>query len=105
VSRFGDLVRALRQKQGMTLEAVAKKVGTHKGYISGIERGKVSPPSVKMIRKFARAFGQDEKVLVRLAWVDKAPPLLRREAEDFLRWCQENSSPPAAPERPPSPPG
>jgi len=107
VSRFGDLVKTLRQGKGMTLEAVAKKVGTHKGYISGIERGKVSPPSVKMIRKFAKVFGQDEKQLVRLAWVDKAPALIKDEAAGYLKWVELGRPLPAAAaseEQPPSPP-
>jgi len=103
VSRFGELMKALRKQKGMTLDAVAKKVGTHKGYISGIETGNVNPPSVKMIRKFARTFGQDEKTLVRLAWVDKAPPLIRQEADDFLKWCELGRPLPPAKEPPSSP--
>jgi transcriptional regulator with XRE-family HTH domain len=105
VSRFGELVKALRREKGLTLDAVAKKMGTHKGYISGIERGKVRPPSVKMIRKFARAFGQDEKALVRMAWVDKAPPLIRDEAQDFLKWCELGRPLPEGKGPPPSPQG
>jgi transcriptional regulator with XRE-family HTH domain len=103
VSRFGNLMKSLRKQKGMTLDVVAKKVGTHKGYVSGIETGKVNPPSVKMIRKFARMFGQDEKTLVRLAWVDKAPSLIRQEAEDFLKWCELGRPLPAAKEPPSSP--
>ena len=67
---------------------MARKIGSGKGYISGIEGGKVPPPSVKVIRKYAKALGQDVRTLVRLAWVDKAPDLLREEAERFLRWCE-----------------
>jgi hypothetical protein len=32
VSHFGDLVRKLRKEKGLTLEAVAKKIGSHKGW-------------------------------------------------------------------------
>jgi len=103
VSRFGELVRTWRQAKGLTLDVVAKKIGTHKGYISGIERGKVSPPSVKLIRKFAKVFGQDEKQLVRMAWVDKAPALIRDEAEAFLKWCELGRPLPS--KEPPSPQG
>ena len=58
MSEFGDLVKKLRKEREMTLEAVAKKIGSHKGYVSGIENGKVNPPSVKVIRKFSRLFKQ-----------------------------------------------
>ena len=98
MSLFGELVKSLRKEKGLTLETVAKKVGTHKGYISGIETGKVNPPSVKLIKKFARLFQQDEKHLVRLAWVDKAPLLIRQEALDFLKWRDSAASKASPPE-------
>src|SRR5262245_57199387 len=79
MSRFGDLVKRLRKERSMTLEQVARKVGSHKGYVSGIENGKVNPPSVKFIRKFARLFSFDEREMVRMAYVDKAPLMIRDE--------------------------
>jgi transcriptional regulator with XRE-family HTH domain len=93
VSHFGDLVKKLRKEKGLTLEAVAKKLGSHKGYVSGIENDKVNPPSVKIIKKFAKLFGQDARALARLAWVDKAPEILKQDAEDFLRWCEARPKP------------
>ncbi len=96
MSHFGDLVKKLRREKGLTLESVAKKLGSHKGYVSGIENDKVNPPSVKIIKKFAKLFGQDARALARLAWVDKAPEILKQDAEEFLRWCQlKVPSPPA----------
>jgi transcriptional regulator with XRE-family HTH domain len=70
------------------MEVLARKIGTHKGYISGIETGKVRPPSVKVIQKYARALDQDAKHLVRIAWVDKAPELIREDALRFLQWVE-----------------
>jgi transcriptional regulator with XRE-family HTH domain len=67
---------------------VANKIGSHKGYVSGIENDKVNPPSVKVIKKYAKLFGQDARTLARLAWVDKAPAILREDAEKFLEWVQ-----------------
>jgi transcriptional regulator with XRE-family HTH domain len=84
VSNFGDLVKRLRKEKAMTLEQVARKIGSHKGYVSGIENDKVNPPSVKIIRKFARLFSQEEKALVRIAWADKAPAVIREEAQRFM---------------------
>lgn len=92
MSDFGDLVKRLRKEKGMTLEAVAKKIGSHKGYVSGIENGKVNPPSVKIIRKFAKLFGQDERTLVRMAWVDKAPLLIREEARRLLALAETDAA-------------
>lgn len=88
MSQFGELVRKLRLERGLTMERLARKIGTQRGYISGIERGKVSPPSVKVIKKYARALDQDPKHLVRIAWVDKAPKLIREDALEFLQWVE-----------------
>ncbi len=92
MSNFGDLVKRLRKEKGLTLEAVAKKIGSHKGYVSGIENGKVNPPSVKIIRKFAKLFTQDERTLVRMAWADKAPPLIREEAKRLVAIAESEGS-------------
>ena len=105
MSHFGDLVRTLRKEKGLTLDVVARKIGSHKGYVSGIENDKVSPPSVKLIKKFAKLFGQDARMLARLAWVDKAPEILKSDAEEFLRWYQtyrKAESLPGAPNTSPS---
>jgi transcriptional regulator with XRE-family HTH domain len=92
VSHFGALVKKLRHEKNLTLEAVARRIGSHKGYVSGIENDKVNPPSVKIIRRYAKVLGQDARMLVRLAWVDKAPPIIRQDAERFLEWYRINES-------------
>ena len=92
MSNFGDLVKRLRKEKGLTLEAVAKKIGSHKGYVSGIENGKVNPPSVKIIRKFAKLFTQDERTLVRMAWADKAPALIREEAKRLVALAESEGA-------------
>jgi AcrR family transcriptional regulator len=76
---FGSRVKELRKARGMTLEEVARRVGTHKGYVSGIELRRVRPPSERFVTKFARVFSVDEKELHRLACVEKAPPQIREE--------------------------
>lgn len=92
MSRFGDLVKRLRKEKGLTLEVVAKKLGSHKGYVSGIENDKVNPPSVKMLMKYAKIFGRDARSFIRLAWVDKAPALIKEDAERFLVWCESQET-------------
>jgi transcriptional regulator with XRE-family HTH domain len=86
LSNFGDLIRKLRQQRGMTLDVVAREIGSNKGYVSGIETDKVNPPSAKLIRKLARLFGQEERELLWIAWADKAPPLIRRELQGIAKF-------------------
>lgn len=80
MSKFGEVVKALRLADELTLEAVAKRIGSHKGYISGIENGKVNAPSVKVLRRYQKIFehrGIKLEDLVELAYVDKSPALVR----------------------------
>ncbi len=102
MSRFGDLVRKLRKEKGLTMEAVARRVGSQKGYISGIENDKVNPPSLKIIKKYAKLFGHDVRDLARKAWVDKAPDLIKGDAEKFLAWCESKEGSKGAPSENPS---
>jgi transcriptional regulator with XRE-family HTH domain len=53
---FGKKVREIRLKRGMSQGDLAKILGVHRAYVSGIERG-VRNPSLVTIEKFAKAFG------------------------------------------------
>jgi transcriptional regulator with XRE-family HTH domain len=58
--------------------AVGKKLGTSKGYLSGIENEKVNPPMDRKIRRLAKILGMDEMSLLRAAWLDRMPPDVRK---------------------------
>lgn len=77
--RFGNLLRRLRHEKHHTLDQLAKACGTHKGYISGIEKGKINPPSARVIRKFAEVLGFDQKTMLKLGFLEKAPMEIREE--------------------------
>ena len=90
MSVFGDLVKDLRRHRGWTLEYVARKIKSHKGYVSGIENDKVNPPSAKIVKRFARIFGEDMRKLLRLAAAAKVSAEVR---EEFLDFAMALSSP------------
>lgn len=73
MSRFSYEVREARVKKGLTLEKLARRVGTHKGYLSGIEGNKVNPPSAKVVRKMAHVLDIPEDRLLALGVVAKMP--------------------------------
>lgn len=81
MQEFGELIRSLRKAKGLTLEEVAEKVGTKKGYISGIENSKVNPPAPDKVRKLAKVLGGDRTLFLLLATIEKAPP----ETQEILR--------------------
>ena len=64
---YGQTIRTARMNSGLTLAALAKKVGSHKGYISGIENRKVSPPAWKMTMKLADSLGLNVLFMIKLA--------------------------------------
>jgi transcriptional regulator with XRE-family HTH domain len=74
---FGKRLHELRKQNNLTLEAVGKKLGVSKGYLSGIENGMVRPPKDRIIRKMARFFGTGEMDLLKIAWLDRMPPDVR----------------------------
>ena len=56
LEQFGARVRALREKVGLSQEALAAKVGIHRTYMGGVERGERNV-SLKNILKIARGLG------------------------------------------------
>jgi transcriptional regulator with XRE-family HTH domain len=89
---FGKRLRDLRKQKGMTLETLAAKIGSSKGYLSGIENEKVNPPTEKFVRKLARIFGQDEIEFLKMAYLDKVPRSLQPE---FNRMVGREAAPKA----------
>jgi transcriptional regulator with XRE-family HTH domain len=61
---FGEKVRQLRKKKGLTQEELAALSDLHPTYISGIERGKRNV-SLENIQKLAKALGISLSELVR----------------------------------------
>lgn len=70
---FKDWLSTGRKEKGLTLEVLGRRVGTSKGYISGILSEKVNPPSRKMCAKMAKVFQVPEEYVTFMAYRDKAP--------------------------------
>jgi len=88
MSKFAEVVKALRLADKLTCEQLAKKIGSQKGYVSGIETDAVNPPSVKILRKMQKAFehrGIKLEDLVELAWADKAPDMIHERVMARIR--------------------
>lgn len=90
---FGDRLRELRQKKGLSQRALAEKVGVDFSYLSKIETGKAGYlPGADTIRALAQALGEDPLELLALA--EKAPPEVESfagtaQARKFLRRAHE----------------
>ncbi len=71
MKNFGQEIRAARQQKGWSLAEVAQRVGTFKGYVCGIEKGTLNPPSERMTRKFVRVLGLNIDRMLALAILQK----------------------------------
>jgi len=63
LKQFGNRVRELREKVGISQEELAYKAELHRTYISSIERG-AQNISLRNIQKLAKALGVTMKELV-----------------------------------------
>lgn len=100
VGLFAKTVYKARSDKAMTLEAMAKKFKTHKGYLSGIENAKVAPPTMRYIRRMAGAYDLDLKALAMMSWLEKAPPEIQDEAIALVTgWIEKGRAPQTSPEK------
>jgi transcriptional regulator with XRE-family HTH domain len=56
LKRFGDRVRELRERLGLSQEALARNAGIHRTYMGGVERGERNI-GLKNIIRLAAALG------------------------------------------------
>ncbi len=63
VLQFGKKLKEVRLKKKLSQGDIASKLGVHRSYISGIERGKRNP-SLLTINKMAKAIGVEPKELL-----------------------------------------
>lgn len=75
----GRALRRARERAGVSLEALAKRAGCAKSYLSAIENGRKGPPSEAMLHRLARALDVDADELLALRRWSCTPREVRRE--------------------------
>lgn len=63
IIKFGKKLKEVRLKKDLSQGDVARILGVHRTYISGLERG-VRNPSLLTVQKVAKALGVNAKNLV-----------------------------------------
>jgi transcriptional regulator with XRE-family HTH domain len=63
---FGQVLRAWREYRGLTVSALAERVGFQKGYISSIEHGRITRPRREQVKRLADGLEISEWDLIRL---------------------------------------
>ena len=64
---FGKFLKRIREARGLTLRDVETKVGVSNAYLSQIEQGKRSIPSIKILNKLSLAYGIPSSILLKKA--------------------------------------
>lgn len=64
MNRFGEKLRSLRQRQGLTQKQVSEMLGVSRPYVAKMERGE-KIPNAPMILKIADIFGVTTDQLMR----------------------------------------
>ncbi|HET7552163.1 MAG TPA: helix-turn-helix transcriptional regulator [Gemmatimonadaceae bacterium] len=54
---IGRAIRDYRERRGVTLDAIARRIHTSHGYVGKIERGEVPNPSIGIVMAIAAAIG------------------------------------------------
>lgn len=68
---IGAIVKEYRQKEGLTMEGFANKIGRSKGYISMLEKGenpnthKPIAPTFETLKEIAKAMNLDITALIK----------------------------------------
>jgi transcriptional regulator with XRE-family HTH domain len=65
LERFGNRVRAERERLGVSQEELADRAGMHRTYLGGVERGERNIGLLNLLR-IARALGVPPTVLIDL---------------------------------------
>lgn len=91
--RFADVVKAARDRSGLSLAEAAAKLGTFKSYVSGIETGKLRPPSPRFVGKYAKLYGLPLNELLVLSWAGKAPKPVRAIVDALvIGWIERKAA-------------
>jgi transcriptional regulator with XRE-family HTH domain len=77
---FGRAVRTLREKRGLSQEALAAKAGIHRTYVSSVELGKVRL-GLEVAKKLADALGLALSEVIALAEMRSASRTKQKQAE------------------------
>jgi transcriptional regulator with XRE-family HTH domain len=83
--RFGAVLRRHRQRAGLTVTEVARRIGRTQSYVSQLESGALHPPDDEVLSKIAAALNIDEDML--MVEAGRFPTALRKP---LLEWARRD---------------
>jgi len=71
-SNFGQFLRMLRKRKGLSLREAEKECGVSNAYIAQLEKGDRPPPRPDILRKLAKAYNVTvRELLLRAGYLDE----------------------------------
>src|SRR5271157_2563059 len=71
MAKFGEGLRAIRERTQMSCSQLARKMGWSGVYQWDVEKGRKHPPNINRLRDFARHLKVDPEELIKLAAIEK----------------------------------
>jgi transcriptional regulator with XRE-family HTH domain len=71
MAKFGEGLRAIRERTQMSCSQLARKMGWSDVYQRDVEQGRAYPPNINRLRDYARHLGVDPLELIQLVTIEK----------------------------------
>ncbi|MGO9567624.1 MAG: helix-turn-helix domain-containing protein [Desulfomonilaceae bacterium] len=71
MAKFGEGLRAIRERIPMSCSQLARKMGWSGVYQWDVEKGRKHPPNINRLRDYARHLKVDAEELIKLAAIEK----------------------------------
>ena len=84
-----DILKDLREAKGLNKQELANKVGISRSYISTIESGKVTKPTLKTLKKIAYVFDPDNEEYIYKRLLDASGYDTKNSQEDFQKYIDK----------------
>ncbi|MGO9567623.1 MAG: helix-turn-helix domain-containing protein [Desulfomonilaceae bacterium] len=71
MAKFGEGLRAIRERIPMSCSQLARKMGWSGVYQRDVEQGRAYPPNINRLKDYARHLGVDPLELIKLVTIEK----------------------------------
>ena len=85
MAKFGEGLRAIRERTQMSCSQLARKMGWSGVYQWDVEKGRKHPPNINRLRDIARHLKVDAEELIKLAAIEKKSIKLEIDPESAIQ--------------------
>lgn len=91
---LSERIRVLRERAGLSSSELAVKAGLSKGYLSQLEAGEASNPTIDKVKRLAEALGTEAAYLMEeTEQASYKPPELPTGLKEYAEQCAHKGEP------------